>query len=96
MEDSEEDEVQSLKPSPIPMVDLVSESEAASEEVEILETPPVPVVDLVSKEKEEVAHPMTPFSEGVVSMDISEDIEDKLEMLKESDTLTCPGKSPER
>jgi hypothetical protein len=52
MKDSKEDEIQTLKPSHITMMNLVSESEEDSEEIEVLEPPLVPIVDLVSEDEE--------------------------------------------
>jgi hypothetical protein len=83
MEDNEEDEVQILKQPPIPIVDLVSESEKDNKEVEILEPPPIPVVDVDPYYEEETTH----WQDEVVSMDTSEDTEGEIEMLEEFDKL---------
>jgi hypothetical protein len=81
-----EDEAQILEPSPIPVVDLVTESDASDDEVEILEAPCIPVVYLVTDSEDEVAPPSTPPLGDIVPMVTSEDLESEVEILKEIGT----------
>jgi hypothetical protein len=79
--------VQVLELPPIPVVDLVIESDESDDEVEVLEPPPIPVIDLVTDNEDEVVPPSTlPLGE-VVPIDTREDSEDELELLRELDGL---------
>jgi hypothetical protein len=64
--------------------------------VEILEPPPIPVIDLVTDSEDEVAPSSTPPKGDVVPMVASEDLESEVELLREIETLTYPGRSSVR
>jgi hypothetical protein len=82
--------VQILEPPLIPVVDMVTETEASGDEVEILEPPPIPMLDLITDSEDEVTSPSTPLLGDIVPMMTSEDSEREMELLRELDSVDLP------